>query len=326
MKKMSLLVCAALALTACSGSDGSDSDGESGDVNTVETAFGEVEVPADAERVVALGWGDAETALALGVQPVGASDWLDFGEEADGVGPWAEDLYDESPELIDTQEPDFEQIAELDPDVILDINSSGDEERYEKLDEIAPTVGIPEGGEGYLADRDQQVDMIAEALGKEDEGDQLQDDVEEKFEQVREEHPDFEGVESSVVAYSSDGWGAYIEGDARVNFLTQLGFKNNPWVAEQEVKQFSVDVSSEQLDEVDTELLVTVPIYVPDEDVTDQAGYSNLDAVQDNRHVFLGEERDDLSKAFSTDSILSVDYLLDEFPDVLQDAVDGDGD
>jgi iron complex transport system substrate-binding protein len=37
---------------------------------------------------VALGWSDAETALALGVQPVGASDWLAFGGE--GVGPWAE--------------------------------------------------------------------------------------------------------------------------------------------------------------------------------------------------------------------------------------------
>ena len=41
----------------------------------METKFGVVEVPEDAERIVALGWGDAETALALGVQPLGASDW-----------------------------------------------------------------------------------------------------------------------------------------------------------------------------------------------------------------------------------------------------------
>lgn len=49
------------------------------------TKFGKVTVDEAPKRVVALGWGDAETALALGVQPVGASDWLGFGGE--GVGP-----------------------------------------------------------------------------------------------------------------------------------------------------------------------------------------------------------------------------------------------
>jgi ABC-type Fe3+-hydroxamate transport system substrate-binding protein len=64
--------------------------------------------------VVALGWSDAETALALGVQPVGASDWLGFGGE--GVGPWAAGRYDEAPQIIDTLEPSLEAIAALKPD------------------------------------------------------------------------------------------------------------------------------------------------------------------------------------------------------------------
>ena len=38
---------------------------------TVGTAFGDVTVEEEPVRVVALGWSDAETALALGVQPVG---------------------------------------------------------------------------------------------------------------------------------------------------------------------------------------------------------------------------------------------------------------
>ena len=49
---------------------------------TVSTAFGDVTVEEEPTRVVALGWSDAETALALGVQPVGASDWLAFGGDA----------------------------------------------------------------------------------------------------------------------------------------------------------------------------------------------------------------------------------------------------
>ncbi|MGP9760380.1 hypothetical protein [Corynebacterium sp. AOP12-C2-36] len=77
----------ALALTACSDND-SASDGEDAasgaDSSAVETAgtfpqtvstkFGDITVDEQPTRVVALGWGDAETALALGVQPVGASD------------------------------------------------------------------------------------------------------------------------------------------------------------------------------------------------------------------------------------------------------------
>src|SRR6187200_1657243 len=106
---------------------------------TIATKFGDVTVNAKPTRVVALGWGDAETALALGVQPVGASDWLGFGGE--GVGPWAEGRYDEAPEIIETLEPSYEAIAALEPDLILDTRSAATQERYDLLSAIAPTVG-----------------------------------------------------------------------------------------------------------------------------------------------------------------------------------------
>ena len=82
---------------------------------TVATKFGPVTIEKQPTRVVALGWGDAETALALGVQPVGASDWLAFGGE--GVGPWAAGRYDQAPKIIGTTEPSFEAIAALKPDL-----------------------------------------------------------------------------------------------------------------------------------------------------------------------------------------------------------------
>src|SRR3712207_2929007 len=116
------LLAAGVLVTSCgSGDTGSSEDaaapssspGSSAFPVTVVTAFGPVEVAEEPQRVVALGWSDAETALALGVQPVGASDWLAFGGE--GVGPWAEGLYDEAPEIIETLEPSLEAIAALDP-------------------------------------------------------------------------------------------------------------------------------------------------------------------------------------------------------------------
>ena len=97
-----------LAVSACSSGAGTGStQGDSASTQggggegfpvTVATKFGDVTVENKPQRVVALGWGDAETALALGVQPVGASDWLDFGGE--GVGPWMAGKYTNPPQLI----------------------------------------------------------------------------------------------------------------------------------------------------------------------------------------------------------------------------------
>src|SRR3954451_21447084 len=159
------LLAVALAVTSCSSGSDDGGSATSGDGSssssgafpaTVSTAFGDVTVDKEPTRVVALGWGDAETALALGVQPVGASDWLDFGGE--GVGPWAEGLYDEAPEIIDTLEPSFEAIAALQPDLILDTKSDGTQERYDLLSQIAPTVGMPEGAEAYQTGWDDQLE------------------------------------------------------------------------------------------------------------------------------------------------------------------------
>ena len=71
----------------------------------------------------------------------------------------------------------YEAIAELEPDLILDVRSSGDQERYDRLSSIATTVGVPEGGDSWLATRDQQVEMISSALGQPEEGQALLEDL-----------------------------------------------------------------------------------------------------------------------------------------------------
>ncbi|WP_042440143.1 iron-siderophore ABC transporter substrate-binding protein [Corynebacterium halotolerans] len=304
---------AALLLTGCTSSVDTTSTGEQAAGATVSTKFGDVTVPEDAERVVALGWGDAETALALGVQPVGASDWLDFG--GNGVGPWAEGLYDRPPEIIGTLEPDYERIAALQPDLILDVKSSGDQERYERLSQIAPTVGVPEGGDSYLTPLDAQVEMIATALGKEDEGEQLLDDLDAQFEQARNAHPEFEGSSVAVASFTSEGWGAYVEGSERVQFMQQLGFEQSEDVAALTAQGFTAPVSQEQLDVLDADLLVVFPIYLPASEVTEQAEFQRLPAVEGGHAIVFDEgdpEEQAISQAYSLNSVLSIPYALEK--------------
>lgn len=304
---------AAMLLTGCTSSVDTTPAEDQPAGATVDTKFGEVTVPENPERVVALGWGDAETALALDVQPVGASDWLDFGGA--GVGPWAEELYDQAPEIIGTMEPDYEQIAALEPDLILDVKSSGDQERYDRLTQIAPTVGVPEGADNYLTSVDDQVEIIAEALGKETEGEQILDDLGTQFEQARAEHPEFEDKSMSIGAFTSEGWGAYVAGSERVQFMEQLGFEQSEAVEDLTPEGFTAPVSREQLNVLDSDLLVVFPIYLPASEVTEQAEFQRLPVVADGHAIVFDEadpQQQQISQAFSLNSVLSIPYAIEQ--------------
>jgi iron complex transport system substrate-binding protein len=213
------VVAASLVLAGCASGSGSSTDSASSGSSdaafpvSITTGLGTTTIESAPKRVVALGWGDAETALELGVQPVGASDWLAFG--GDGVGPWLKGAYDKSPKIIQTLEPSYEDILKLNPDLILDVKSSGDKERYDKLSAIAPTLAIPKGGANYLASTEQQTTMIAKALGKESEGKKLLSGLDDAYAAARKAHPDFAGKTAVVGAYSSEGFGAYASTDSR---------------------------------------------------------------------------------------------------------------
>ncbi|MEU4363472.1 iron-siderophore ABC transporter substrate-binding protein [Promicromonospora sp. NPDC023987] len=317
-----LLAVPLLALAACStAADASSSDGaapaDGAYPVTIDTAFDEVTIEEKPERVVALGWGDAEIALALGAQPVGASDWLAFGGE--GVGPWSEGLYDEAPEILGTLELSYEAVAALEPDLILDVRSSGDAERYERLSSIAPTVGVSEGGESYRTPRDEQVTMIAEALGEPDEGAKMLADLEAAFKKVSAAHPEWKGRTITAATRSSEGWGAYVN-DARTEFMERLGFVSSPTITELPVEAngWSVSISEEQLDLLDADLIVAFPIWIDVEQITEDAGWKQIPAVADGRSIVL---TDDLSAAYSLGTPASWQYALEELPPRIEDVL-----
>jgi len=319
------LAVAALALTACSGgtttTDSGSSDSGASDAAfpvTVTTEFGDVTVEKKPVRIVALGWGDAETALALGVQPVGASDWLGFGGE--GVGPWAEGLYDTAPEIIETLEPSYEAIAALKPDLILDTKSSGDQDRYDKLSSIATTIGVPEGKTSYLTTMDEQMDLISSALGEKSKGDELLAEVDTTFEDAAAAHPEWDGLTVSAATKSSEGWGAYIEGSERVTFLQRLGFVQSPGVAAAPTNAggFSIDISAEQLDILDADLIVAFPIFIDTTEITDDALFQAVPAVAAGHAVIIDG---DISASYSLGSTLAAKYSVEKIVPLIEDAL-----
>jgi len=313
-----LLVLSGCASGATTGDQPAASGGSGDFPVSVATKFGEVTVKSEPKRIVALGWGDAETALALGVQPVGASDWLAFG--GDGVGPWAKGLYTKAPTIIGTLEPSFEAIAALKPDLILDTKSSGDRARYDKLASIAPTIDVPKGGDSYLTTTDQQMTMISTALGKKAEGDTLLKKLTTDVAAAASANPDFAGKTVTAATRTSEGWGAYVEDSNRVQFLKQLGFVQNPKIAALKANAggFSVDISSEQLDLLNADLIVAFPIYIPTTQITDDAQYRAIPAVAAGHSVVIDG---DIAAAYSLGSTLSTEYAITKVVPLIADAL-----
>lgn len=121
--------------------------GDGGGGTTSETRFighkyGETEVSGVPGRVVTVGFTDQDYVLALGVKPVAVREW--YGEYDYATWPWARDeLGDAEPEILPPTELNFEQIAGLEPDLIVGVSSGMTREEYDTLSEIAPTPPSP---------------------------------------------------------------------------------------------------------------------------------------------------------------------------------------
>lgn len=328
IRLLTLMFLLIVGLVAC-GADGDHDPISETDANdetlehdftpvTVETKFGDVVINEMPTRIVVLGWGDAETVLALGGEPVGASDWLGFGDA--GVGPWLEGVYDVSPTLLGTMELDYEQIAALAPDLILDVRSSGDEERFNRLSEIATTVGVPVGGDGFLTTYEQQVEMIAQALGKSDVGAQLLQDVEFAFEQARTEFPEFANQTVAIGAFTSEEWGAYVTGDARADFMTSLGFTNKQEIEALAAGNFYIPIADEMLELLDADLTVVVSIFVDSNEVYNHVLFQSLPSVEAGRYLVIDGVHAD---AFSMGTVPALLWVIEQLPPMFAEVLMG---
>ncbi|MEW2375109.1 iron-siderophore ABC transporter substrate-binding protein [Micromonospora sp. NPDC047812] len=162
MRRLAAALTAALALgvglTACGESD-PVADTTTGETREITHAMGTTKVPAEPKRVVVLDTDKIDTALSLGVTPVGAAT---AGEARSWPTYFGEEKLAGIKEVGVLTEPDLEAINALKPDLILG-SKFRQEKFYDELAAIAPTVFTEKVGitwkENFLFD--------GKALGKE---------------------------------------------------------------------------------------------------------------------------------------------------------------
>ncbi|MGY1609608.1 MULTISPECIES: ABC transporter substrate-binding protein [unclassified Geodermatophilus] len=305
-------------LTACGGSEdgsapaaGSSSSGAF--PVTIETKYGTTEIPEEPQRVVTVGFNDQDFVLALGVTPVGERELL--GDYDATTRPWAEDLLPaEDVPTVGGEEIDLEAVAALEPDLIVGVYSFMDQTVYDQLSGIAPTLAQTDEYADGATPWQEQTLLIGQALGREDEAQQLVDDVEGRFQEAVDENPGF-ADRSLAVDLTGVGSGHYLLGrdDLRTQFFSDLGFT---------VPDASTDVSQERLDLLEADVLAVNGYDQADADA--DRLFSVLDVVTQGRTVLLGGYSGDVSAALGFGSPLSLPYLLDEVVPALAAAADGD--
>ena len=213
---------AGVAAVAACGSQKPGEVAKDGSV-TVKHIFGETKVPAPPKRVVSAGFTEQDDLLAVGVVPIAVTNW--WGDQPFGVWPWAlPKLGPAQPEVLSLADGiQVDRIAALKPDLIVATNAGVDQDTYNKLTEIAPT--IPQSGQdAFFEPWKDQAATIGQAVFKFDEMAALVKGVDDKFTAAGTNNPQFSGkkvlllqgtlVDDSAVATMA-GW--------RTDFLTQMG-------------------------------------------------------------------------------------------------------
>lgn len=228
---------------------------------TLGHAWGSTTIPSEPQRIVTWGWGNEDAAIALGVVPVGIP-FQSYGGGEDGVQPWIEAALEaagaHTPTVLDNAgEPPLEQIAALEPDLILAVLSGITEEQYAQLSAIAPTVAY--SGDPWSAPWQDVTRTVGAALGKAEEAETLVAETTRWLATEFAAHPELKDI-TFASANDYDGEIAvYAPLDARMKFLTDLGLVMDPSVnaLAPEGGEFYYSLSYELFDQLEGDIFIT---------------------------------------------------------------------
>ena len=327
---------AVLSLSACStGSTGGEATGSTGSSAavdefpvTIEHIYGETTIESAPERVATVAWSNAETALALGVVPVGMPT-IDYGGNEQGTTPWIDDALEELGAPIGSEnapvqysETDgiaFDDVAATNPDVILAAYSGLTQEDYDKLSKIAPVVAYPETE--WATSWQETASMTGAALGLSDKADELIAKTEQSIKDAAADHPELEGKTFIYGNLAPAGSSIYTGLDNRPKFLTELGMVQASIVDENAPDdEFFFPWANENANQLDSDIFVT---WVQDDaaaaSLSTDPLLSQIPAVKNGGLV--ADSNAERIFSVSGINVLSVPYALDNVVPMIADAV-----
>jgi iron complex transport system substrate-binding protein len=228
---------------------------------TLDHVYGSTTIEAAPKRIVTWGWGNEDAVIALGTMPVGIP-FQSYGGGEDGVQPWIEQALaaagGEKPAVLaNTGEPPFEQIAALQPDLIIAAFSGITQDQYTLLSGIAPTIAY--SGDAYSATWQDVTSIVGAALGKPAEAAALIANTEQFLADEVAKYPEIPGTTFAGFNDFDGAIAVYAPIDARMRFLTGLGLVTAPSVEQLSPNdgKFIFSLSYEVFDTLTSDILIT---------------------------------------------------------------------
>lgn len=322
---------AVFALGACSpdsneSHDSGQSNGDNGAFEpvTIKHALGEAVINEKPERIVTIGQGSAEIAISLGHTPVAIQSYS-WGSDESGYLPWIKEAVekkgDQLPEQFEGDDAlSAEKLLTYKPDIILAPWSGITQEQYDQLSKIAPTVAYEK--EPWTITWEQQVDVIAKALGETDKAQAVKDEVHAAFNENAEE--DYKNYTFSYLY--NDGpqnLGVFLPTEQRVAFVSNLGltidevYKTFPKVEGTD----SAEISKEKVDELNSSDLIFTFYSTPEdrEEMHKDPTYSRIKAIENGAEVAATDQS--LVTASSIINPLTVRWAAPRYKELIDEAI-----
>lgn len=245
---VAVVASAGLMLTACATAETSESAvGAGSELRAVDSHYGEIEVPVDPQRVVAVSYDTPWQLKSVGITPVGAQDYSNYTDQFT-----KEDLafIAEVPSVGAFFELNLEAVAAAKPDLIVGDALEIDDKIYKQLSAIAPTVIL---SAEYRGDWRTIGSGVADAVNRSAEFDKSASVYDARLAELKEQY-------ASELA--DKNWAAISEGDSEGGFsilyptgvlgalwFKDLGAKLAPGVPESNANGFEM-VSAELTTEI----------------------------------------------------------------------------
>ena len=285
IRKMTVLILAGVLMTTLlTGTSFASEEAPAKAVTITDMTGREITLEEPAERIVALTAADCEILYALGAGDllVGRGEYCDYPEEVLEV-----------PSVESGYETNIEEIIALEPQVLLMGTMAQTDEQVQMLEDAGIHVVVSDAQdiEGvYTA-----ISMIGQLTGKNQEAEEIINQMKDSFAQLAEKAKDQEGgtvyFEVSPLEY---GLWAAGNGTFMNEIAGMLGLEN----VFADVDQWG-EISEEQVLERNPDYIVTITMYfgegpTPEEEIMARPGWENITAVQNG--AILNLQNNELSR------------------------------
>ncbi len=283
MKKIKSLAVLTLALATFGliGCSSNDTTEQKSETRVVETVKGEVEIPANPQRIVDIS-GSSEELVLLGHKVVGTAN-VDSYDTENVPAYMKESLGDAKVvghSMMETA--DIEAILACEPDLI--IMAPRQEKIYDELKEIAPTVML----EDQSNDWEAKLKDVAKLFGQEDKAQAWLDEYYKKAEELGKEIKKANGEDTTylTVLASSGSFMVFTEGGIGTVLKDDMKLPQPANMPEQDSITLPT-VTMEGLSEIDADHIIVIATESDKADLAASSVWSEIRAVKEGNVTIL---------------------------------------